>query len=432
MPMSLLIYAESMPSRLRYVAHVIFDVILGIPYDLTSDEHEFETYQGPRLNYSSQEFLEVLKICPAPLLFETGFVPHEPEFLGKEHGYGLYPTRGNLVFDPFAAAFYLLSRYEEYGDFEEDTYGRFPATASHAFRHGYLEEPVVDQWAQQLSELLKEKYPALNFGTKTFRIVPTIDIDNAYAYLGKAWWRGLGGLAKSMLKGDWITAKQRWKVCSGKEKDPYDTYEYMVGWIRKSGNRGIVFCLVGDYHRYDKNIPAHHPLYQKAVSQMAEVADIGLHPSFYSNRHPEVLTREKQRVEALSATRVIQSRQHFLILRFPETYHQLIDLGITDDYSMGYASHSGFRAGTCTPFPFYDLDKEQMTSLTLHPFAFMEATYQYYQPKSPEEVLSHVDRLKEKIKAVNGTFYAIWHNESLSDQGAWRGWRVVFEYLLQG
>jgi hypothetical protein len=45
---------------------------------------------------------------------------------------------GIVPFDLFAAAFYLLSRYEEYLSQEKDQYGRFPAEASLAFKAGFL------------------------------------------------------------------------------------------------------------------------------------------------------------------------------------------------------------------------------------------------------------------------------------------------------
>jgi hypothetical protein len=31
------------------------------------------------------------------------------------------------------------------------------------------------------------------------------------------------------------------------------------------------------------------------------------------------------------------------------------------------------------------------------------------------------------VRKVNGPFTAVWHNESLSNQDRWKGWRLVFE-----
>ena len=36
----------------------------------------------------------------------------------------------------------------------------------------------------------------------------------------------------------------------------------------------------------------------------------------------------------------------------------------------------------------------------------------------------------QKVKAVNGNFISVWHNESLCDKGIWVGWKEVYEKML--
>ena len=98
---------------------------------------------------------------------------------------------------------------------------------------------------------------------------------------------------------------------------------------------------------------------------------------------------------------------------------------------MGYAEKNGFRASICSPFYFYDLDIEMVTKLKVYPFAVMEATYQYYEKVSPENAIEKIKTIMQKVKAVNGTFVSVWHNESLSDQDIWKGWKSVYEQLLE-
>ena len=109
----------------------------------------------------------------------------------------------------------------------------------------------------------------------------------------------------------------------------------------------------------------------------------------------------------------------------------MIENDIEEDYTMGYAEKIGFRASICSPFYFYDLDMEITTQLKIVPFAVMEATFQYYLKSTPEEAFEQIKNLLQKVKDVKGTFVSVWHNESLSDEGIWKGWRTVYEQLLE-
>jgi hypothetical protein len=161
------------------------------------------------------------------------------------------------------------------------------------------------------------------------------------------------------------------------------------------------------------------------------VAEIGIHPSFASNAQPDKLSKEIVRLAKTSRREVKKSRQHFLKLQFPQTYRQLLENDITDDYTMGFAQTTGFRAGTCTAFRFYDLDREEATKLRVHPFAVMDATLKYYMQITPEESRAHIQSLINEVKAVNGTFISLWHNESLSDYKQWQGWKNLYEEMVR-
>lgn len=98
---------------------------------------------------------------------------------------------------------------------------------------------------------------------------------------------------------------------------------------------------------------------------------------------------------------------------------------------MGFASQTGFRAGTCTPFKFFDLNNNRQTKLVIHPFQVMDVTLKNYMQLQPEEAWQLTEKLMLEIKNVNGTFISLWHNESLSDSGQWQGWTKVFQQILE-
>ena len=189
--------------------------------------------------------------------------------------------------------------------------------------------------------------------------------------------------------------------------------------------------MLADYGVNDKNVPHYHQQFQSLIKHLADYAKVGIHPGFNSNQNVEKLKSEKRRLEKIIHRQVVKSRQHFLILHVPHTYQNLIDNDILEDHSMGYAAHTGFRAGTCTPYRYYDLDLETTTELIVHPFTMMEATLKYYMKLSLEESKEHISQLIAKVKAVDGTFISLWHNETLSNVGLWAGWRDVFSHMVK-
>ena len=47
--------------------------------------------------------------------------------------------------------YFMLARVEEINRLDLDSHKRFPATSSHAYKHGYL-DPVVDEWLHCLGK----------------------------------------------------------------------------------------------------------------------------------------------------------------------------------------------------------------------------------------------------------------------------------------
>ena len=145
----------------------------------------------------------------------------------------------------------------------------------------------------------------------------------------------------------------------------------------------------------------------------------------------EKLKKEKKRLENIINTPLKNSRQHYLRLELPETYQNLIDVDIENDFSMGYAKVVGFRASTCTPFYFYDLDFEIQTPLKVYPFAFMDATLKDSLDLNRKEAFEKIKQLIDEVKNVNGTLVTLFHNETLSENHRWKGWSNIYLKMVQ-
>lgn len=425
----ILIYTHKITKRVSYTFSLIMSQVLGVEYELTSSPEKFLACKGPKFSYAADPFGKELFFQSAGLLFSNGIEGQELNVFTFEKNKAFFPVYSKsaaLPFDMFAASFFLVTRYEEYLPYMRDKFGRFDAPQSVSLKHEFLRKPVVNIWAYKLKSILQEHFPELNFRDRKFRYISTIDIDSAYAYKYKGTVRTVGGILSAGIKFNFGQILERLFVISGLQKDPFDTYSFQLQLQKKYDLETIYFILLGDYGKYDKNIPVNSRHFQVLIKSLGDYANVGIHPSFGSNENFNQLKTETKRLSKILNREITRSRQHFLRLTFPDTYRNLINLGITDDYTMGYAADVGFRAGICDPYNFYDLDLETETNLRIHSFQFMEGTLKDYLYKSKEQSLEIIKLLIDEVKAVDGTFISLWHNESLSNAGAWKGWHEIY------
>ncbi len=428
----MLIHAGKKSNRLRYILDQLFNELIATEYELTSDAEAYAAYPGPKMHYGKERMDDSLFMRAESLLFEEGLGHQEPLVFDYEGGRAIFQTpSSDWPFDLFAASFFFLSRYEEYLPFIRDEHGRFPAAQSLAYKNGFLQLPVVDIWAGDFKDFLKKKFPSLHFKEKKYRFTPTFDIDIAWSYLHKGVLRNFGGFVKAALTGNVKDFYYRAATLLRIKPDPYFTYDYLRALQQRYGLKPLYFILLGDFDEYDKNIAYTEPAFRVLIKHLEDIARVGLHPSYASNQQTDKLEKEKHRLEEIIHRKVDDSRQHYLMLEFPVTYERLLAMGIRNDYTLGYTTHMGFRAGTCTPFYFYNLQLEQKTDLRLHPFALMDANFRYYMDIAPSEVLAKAGPVVDAVRNVNGTLYTLWHNNSFSEVFEWKGWRAAFEDIVK-
>lgn len=428
----LLVYSPQLSPRLEYVMQLFFGELIQTDFRITIDQREFQSYDGAKLNYGKKQLSSECFVYADDLLFEKGIREQKIGVGEWKNIRTLFGHRAlsDLPFDPFATAFYLVSRYEEYLPFIADDKGRFPEKSGIGFREGFYEIPVVNHYASFLKELLQQQYPQLSFKTSSYQFQLTYDIDFAFNYRGKGILRNAGGYMKSLMKFDWKEMNSRSKVLFGNDPDPYDTFDYQFSLHERFNVKPIYFFLLGDYTRFDKNISWKNSGLRSLIRKIAEKYEVGIHASFASNDHHGLLKTEMSRLSKITGKNTIRNRQHFLKLTFPATYQNLLANGITEDYTMGLSSQAGFRAGIASPFYWYDLSEEKITSLRIFPFAVMDASLYYYLNIPAEEGLQKSKDIINQTKKVNGTFQFLAHNDLIAERGVWKNWRENFEELL--
>jgi hypothetical protein len=287
-----------------------------------------------------------------------------------------------------------------------------------AYEHGFLEKPLVDILAMKIRNHLLEHYPGLHFPEKTYGFLPTIDIDQAFAHKGKGFFRSAGALAKLLLSFRIKEGMDKLRVITGSRPDPFDNFDFLTRIFSDYQLKPLYFVLMGNYGKFDKNSSYRNQRFRKLLKNLSEKAEVGIHPSYGSYNDPEKLVREIDRLQNITDKKITSSRQHFLKIKLPEIYYQLLDAGITDDHSMGYASMPGFRASTCSTFRAFDPVGNRELPLNIHPFAFMDSSFSDYLKLKPEEYIKFVRPLVSNAKQVSGTLAGIWHNYALSNNEA--------------
>ena len=137
----ILIFTDKITNRLAYTFDTIFKGILRIDYKITADKDIFLGTDLPKLSYTTWPIADEIFIKSSSLLFEKEI---EPQFIecGDLNGIRLIfahdYTQSSLPFDPFAATFFLISRYEEYLPSKKDQHGRFDPINSVAYKEGFL------------------------------------------------------------------------------------------------------------------------------------------------------------------------------------------------------------------------------------------------------------------------------------------------------
>lgn len=425
--MELLLYARSSSARLQYICQFIFADLWSVKYSITSDESAFEQFNGIKLKYANEAALPgCVTIGDCGLLFESDIREQDLSSISVKGVKAFFITgKTDVPFDLLSACFYLLSRYEEYLPHKLDQYGRYAHENSLAFRENFLELPIINTWVIQLAETVRQKLGISISFRQPFRFLPTYDIDIAYAYKHKGWARNLGRFIAS-------PSIDRIAVLLGLRNDPFNAYAWLDEIHQRCHLQPIYFFLVAERNgRYDKNILPRKNGLQQLVRVHAKKYPVGLHPSWRSGDRPELLGREKQLLEKLSAKPVTRSRQHYIRFSLPEGYRRLIQAGITDDYSMGYGTINGFRASVASSFYWFDLERNQPTSLRIHPYCFMEANSFYEQKISASEAAAELIHYYRTCKSVGGQMITIWHNNFLGSDASFIPWRNAYEWLLE-
>ncbi len=427
------IYTHKTTPRIKYIFNLIFKDCLGLSFTINNSIEDYRSYEGYKLSYTNQDVESDFHIAAHTLLFESGIKEQTVQMQNHDAylKYFFKTYHSALPFDLFATSFYLVSRYEEYLPFMPDAFNRFEAENSLAYQYDFLRIPIINIWITEFEIELKKKFQNISITHKTYSYTSTIDIDNAYKYKQKGVMRTVGGYLKAIATFNKHDLIDRTSVLLEKEKDPFDSYQYQLEIQKKYNLNVIYFYLLGDYGVNDKNHPSNNTNFQRLIKHLSDYSKPGIHPSFGSNENANQLKTEINRLAKITHRDIVLSRQHYSMLKFPDTYASLLELGITDDYSMGYANYNGFRASICAPFYWYDLDDELETGLKIHSFCLSETSLRYKDHATVENIDSIAKTIIDDVKKYNGELITIFHNDTMGTANDWKDWNKAYEEIVK-
>lgn len=377
----------------------------------TMDRRKFDAIRnGRRVVFLKME--NVRRTMKIPMLFDG-----DEDKVCSDRENSIY-----IPFDIITLPFLLLSRYEEFQARERDEHGRFQFKGSLADKYKLVEIPLVDEYAMLLRRWLCRYFPdSVQAISRPSRIVPTHDIDILYRFTGRfqAW--------KSILGRDLLINRdlkmvrksledyKKWK--SHPYWDPYlRAAVEMLEREQEQHLHPIFFVKATEKGHPDATYDVNDPLLQHLIWNVtSRGGQIGLHGSYPSAEHLQYLHKEKQNLSELCDKTISVSRQHYLRTFFADDPNSLDlwrQVGITDDYTLGFAERCGFRCGTCHPYPLYDVRNDRVTNIIEHPLIVMDGTLFDYMKLPVNKAKALAMKLKQRCLDVEGDFVFLWHNHT--------------------
>lgn len=334
---------------------------------------------------------------------------------GLDHGKPLFSavdlTHVACSVDLLTSILLTLSRYEEAVSEKRDAHGRFPATASLAAEHGFLERPIVDEYGLAFEQAFSYLMPGWSAPVRKLRVKLSHDIDE----LGIPFRiRPVAGHTISRHN-PLATLRDLASVLGHGEP----TYLHCVRTICKlSLERGLDSALYWKSppsSDYDSGYSLHESKTQAVIRWAREQGiEMGAHPGYSTYRSPARLREQIEYIQQAVGKSRIGGRQHYLRWS-PATWEDWEECGFAYDSTVGYADRIGFRAGTCIPYKPWLLGQGRAANLLEIPLMVMDATVAAYMGLPEDQQFDRINSIVEKCALVGGVFTLLWHNTSLME-----------------
>jgi hypothetical protein len=346
-----------------------------------------------------------------------------PFFFGEAR---VEEDKGELIIsaDILASAFFLLTRYEEWvRSGVRDQHGRFPGRESLPFRAGFLNRPVVDEYAVLLRKWASQVGIELRPPKRRFSVLLTHDVDSLGPERGPI--QAVRSIAGCLL---WRTTLRRalsqTAVACGLRRNAHDNLDDVIRLDQRvSGRfpvdhcRSLFFFMAGGDSPNDGDYRLRSARTLRLLREVkASGAWIGLHTSYLAGADAARMRSERRGLEEATGDIITKNRHHYLRWREPQDGAAIAVAGVRWDSTLGYADVAGFRLGVCHPIPLFDPVRRCLMGIEEHPLIVMDCTLDRpsYMNFGEEAAFECVRALAENTFRHQGEFVCLWHNTVLA------------------
>ncbi len=380
-------------SEREYVVDVIFSEFLGLNFKTKIGREDYEIILPNKRSFTIKD------------TFFNRF-PKDLEYLKEEN-----VPKSIDELDIFSASFFMLTRWEEYVNKNRDLHNRFPAYESLAYREGFLDRPIVDEFIKELKEKLLELDDSLVFKKREFELILTHDIDDIYFWKNKRqlFRIVLGDILKRRdIKLALKRVREYYLVSKNKMKDPFDTFDWFMDKSEDIGLKSRFYFMSRGVTEYDNRYDIKQ---QKQLIEHIKKRGhiIGIHPSYNAYNDFGQLKKEKELLEEICACEIKEGREHYLRFEVPTTWQIWEDNRMSIDSTCGYADKEGFRCGTGNEFSVFNILTREKLKLKERPLILMDCTLFKYNNYNYKEAIEKI----EKLIRQTDTFTVLWHNSSI-------------------
>ena len=319
--------------------------------------------------------------------------------------------------DLVASAYFLMSRYEELLNPARDEHGRFPGKESVPCKNDFIDRPVVDEYGRWLRNLVRQRFglDAAPEKKGISKIWLTHDVDMPFETRGVM--GRLRDVASSLVRRHKLSLAPIIDYYTGRS-NPY-TFPWLLEFDNSVSARNVetvYFILArkdGDardnWYLDDKRWPGLLAQFRKYG------VALGVHASYAAGGKMDTVAEDVRTLTERLGLSICYNRHHFLRMTDPSDFRHLEQVGIADDFSVGYADVAGFRVGTCRPYRWTDPRTGILGKLIIHPMTIMECTLDNpsYMDMQHDEALEYAKRLISRVAEFGGECVLLWHNTSL-------------------